>query len=104
MVVGVRRVTSSGVEVVGDADEAVVSVGQHWVTVDGVPIPGVVMGVEWGATETAGLNMVTVTLACGSFRTTDRNGPESPSRGTPGDPLADGDGPISISYERPWVV
>jgi hypothetical protein len=78
VVVGVKRIKRGSV--LAEPDEnAVCSITQMWVTVNGVPIPGELLRVEWGPQgENGGLNEVRIHLACSSFKTVDAFGPEAP--------------------------
>lgn len=77
VVVGVRQITSATRQ---NVTVPVASVQVHWVTVNGVEIPGRLMSVEWGQDRPGGNNIATIRIAAGSFATVSHDGPTAPER------------------------
>jgi hypothetical protein len=77
VVVGVRQITSATRQ---NVTVPVASVQVHWVTVNGVEVPGHLMSVEWGQDSLGGMNIATIRIAAGSFSTVSHDGPLAPAR------------------------
>jgi hypothetical protein len=78
IVVGTRRV--DGARPADPDGPASASIQVHWVTVNGVEVPGHLMSVEWGQDSPGGMNIATIRIAAGSFATVSHDGPLAPAR------------------------